>query len=290
MAVLRDMTSVVEGRQLLAEQFRVHETSESVDRGAVLSVLHGDLAAHRVRGYLSAQDSQRVQDNFTASQQVRPRYGQGEDGVEAFILGASHIDKTTDDYLSDAAGAADSVADLYRGTVDPFARLRTVVTGLAGIHTVRAAEHSGRRAGTSKAVKWNNTGEYLLLPHEDLAQLSDPLQKGFEIQGIKRVMAVNVYPAVPPGTGQLRVWNVEPDRTSRHRLGLSHSGYPYPLPALHGHESLTVPVESGDLLLLNGNLVHAVLGGVPRTEKRQHRLLLTCFTGLSDDGEFLWWT
>lgn len=291
MAVLPDTTPVVRGRRLPAGQFRVHETYGSVDAEAVLGVLRGELAAHRVRDYLSPQDSQRIRDNFAVAQQVRPRHGEGEDGVEAFILGASHIDRTTDDYLADAAGSADAIAELYRGTADPFARIRTAVGGLAGIRAVRAAEHSGRRAGSSKAVKWNNTGEYLLLPHEDLAQLSDPLQKGFEVQGIRRVMAVNIYPAVPAGTGQLRVWNIEPDPVSRDRLGLAHSGYPYPLPALREHESLTVPVADGDLLLLNGNLVHAVLGGVPRAEhKRQHRLLLTCFTGVSDAGEFLWWT
>src|SRR5262249_53482008 len=123
--MLRDLTPVVAGRRLPAEQFRVHETSESVDREAVLSVLHGDLAAHRVRNYLSTHDCQRIQDNFAASPRIRPRYGEGEDGVEALILGASHIDKTTDDYLSDAAESADAVADLYRGIVDPFARFRT---------------------------------------------------------------------------------------------------------------------------------------------------------------------
>lgn len=47
-----------------------------------------------------------------------------------------------------------------------------------------------------------------------------------EIQQASRVMAVNAYPEVPGGAGQIKLWNVEPDVASRQRLGLKYSSIP----------------------------------------------------------------
>ncbi|WP_197321533.1 hypothetical protein [Saccharomonospora sp. NB11] len=280
-------TSQITGEALPDDRFRLHETVGTLDIDRVLDVLHGELAAYRVRNFLSEDQCRTIKDNFWNSSRRTPRYGEGADGVEAYILGASHIEKSTKDYLDEAAAQADAVAELYAGTTDPMSALCERIGKTVG--TGRAAAHEGRTAGGSKAVCWNNDGgEYLLLPHDDLAQLSDPLQAGFEIQRIERVMAVNAYPYVPEGgTGQLKLWNVFPDAETKHRLGLTHSGFPYPPDLLTDHPSMVVPVATGDLCVINGNLVHAVLGSGSATDRG--RLLLTCFTGTVGD-EFLWWT
>lgn len=276
------------GAALSRSGFRLVETIGRVDVPTVLDVLSGRLAAYRVSNFLDQHRCEVITRNFWTSKQLRPRLGNGEDGIEAYIIGASHIDKSTDDYLRDCECAVEALAALSQGTGDPITDLRTQIAAYGVPTEIRAAQYDGRVAGSYKAVCWNNTGEYLLLPHEDLAQLGDPLQTGFEIQQVRQVMAVNTYPQVSRGSGHIKLWNVEPDEATRERLGLKFSGYPYPAEFLTRRPSLIVDVQAGDLCLINGNLVHAVLGCSPTSTR--DRLLLTCFMGVNDDGELLWWT
>lgn len=278
----------ITGRVLPDGDFRLHESVRAVDLEAVSRVLRGDLAAYRIREFIPQVQCREIMRNWDSAPRT-PRYGDGEDGVEAYYVGASHIEKNTADYLDEVEKSADAVRGLYQGTNDPIAMFWAALDAPGGPAAVRAAVHEGRTAGSSKAVSWNKSGTYLLKPHDDLAQLSDPRQAGFEIQGVRRVMAVNAYPRVTAGSGQLQLWNVEPDDTSRAALGLTHSGFPYPPELLEEHPSVVVPVQTGDLCVINGNLAHAVLG-TGSLRQDGGRLLLTCFSGLDPRGELLWWT
>ncbi|MEV0031522.1 hypothetical protein [Nocardia sp. NPDC050793] len=281
------LAAPVTGMSLPAEQFRLHQTDRDLDVTRVIDVLQGRLAAYRVTGFVPDADCRTITANFWSSAARTPRYGEGADGVEAYILGASHIERTTADYFEQVERTVAAVAELYRGACDPVSRVRTLLVASGAIRAARPAAHTRGIAASSKAVCWNNIGEFLLLPHDDLAQLSDPIQAGFEIQRIRRVMAINVYPHVPGGGGALRIWNVIPDGATRARLGVTHSGYPYPPRLLTMHPSLDVPVATGDLCVINGNLIHGVLGGAC---VERGRLLLTCFTGVDAAGDLIWWT
>ena len=286
MAVI-ERTQRIDGSSMAKARFRVHVTNRSVDVASVFEVLKGNLAAYRVTGFVAESDCRRTAENFWNSPHRVSRDGEGGDGVEAYLIGASHIERSTEEYLR-AAGALEEALESLYGGASPVSAFRASLAKVGGAARIRPARCGVLTAGDSKAVCWNGTGPYLLQPHEDFAQLGDPRQFGFEIQRATRVMAVNVYPQVPIGSGGLQLWNVEPDDRSRADLGLTYSGFPYPPELLQGYPTLVIPVATGDLCVINGNLVHAVLGGGSMAYDRR-RLTLSCFMALID-GELVWWT
>jgi hypothetical protein len=282
-------TQRVTGVSLPETAFRVYETEKAVDVAAVFEVLGGNLAAYRIRGFVPPDVCRRIVENFWTSPDRVPRYGEGEDGVEAYLIGASHYGKPTLQYLEEARACEGAVKNLYAGTVNPAAVFRErLASAGAGVKSLRPAMLDGLAAGDTKAIYWNNTGTFLLEPHDDLAQMKDPIQKDFEIQQATRVMALNIYAEVPANSGQVQIWNIQPDDQTRADLGLSHVGFPYPAEPLAEYPSIVIPVETGDLCVMNGNLVHAVLRGGASTPKS--RLLITCFMTLNLSNELIWWT
>jgi hypothetical protein len=285
-----DSTARISGVSLPESGFRVHETYKTVDVSKVYDVLSGKLAAYRVRDYCPKDACDKIVENFWASPKKTPRYGEGEDGVEGYFIGASHIEKTTEEYLQEAESYAEGVRNLFTGTINPLAEFREELILKGDRYTaVRPAQHMGMIASDSKAVYWNNMGDFLLRPHDDIAQVKDPRQHDFEIQQASRVMAINFYAAVPENAGQLKIWNIEADNRSRADLGLTYSGYPYPEEYLEDFESITISVEPGEICVINGNLIHAVIRGDSKAVSKC-RLLLSCFMTFNEKRELIWWT
>jgi hypothetical protein len=283
------MTQRITGASMPETAFRLYETNQDVDIAAVFALLQGDLAAYRIRGFVPDDVCGRIVENFWASTERVARLGDGEDGVEAYLIGASHYGKPTLKYLEEVRACEKAIKNLYAGTVNPVARFRGLLASESGkAMRVRAAELNGQPAGDTKAIYWNNTTTYLLEPHDDLAQVKDPIQKDFEIQQATRVMAVNVYAKVQVNSGQLQIWNVEPDDQTRIDLKVANVGFPYPAELLAEYANIIIPVETGDLCLINGNLIHAVRRGDAASPK--NRLLLTCFMALNLSNELIWWT
>jgi len=282
-------TKRITGTSLPETAFRLHETERVLDISKVFEVLNGELAAYRIRGFVARDVCSRIAENFWTSTKKVPRPGAGDDGVEGYFIGASHYGKPTRQYLEEARAFESAVQGVYAGTANPGLLFKqALASGNGHPIEVRPARSNGFSAGDSKAVNWTGTGTFLLEPHDDLAQLRGPEQRDFEIQEIKRVLAVNIYAEVPTNTGQVKIWNLEPDDETRAELGLTHVGFPYPPELLTDFSNFIVPVETGDLCLFNGNLVHGVLRGETTSSKK--RLLITFFMGKKNDHEVIWWT
>ncbi|WP_339367020.1 2OG-Fe(II)-dependent halogenase WelO5 family protein [Photorhabdus sp. RW14-46] len=281
----------IRGATLAESEFMIYETSNNISVHALSALLDGHLAACRVRNFLPSEQSRKIIENFWCSSARTPRYGEGIEGVEGYFIGASHIEKDTRQYIEEAENFRSAINEVFQDTINPIDRFIDQIVHFSSnnLRVMRPAMYHGVAAGNVKIVYWNNFGEFLLLPHDDLAQLSDPRQSDFEIQQINRVMAVNFYADVPQNGGQLKVWNIQPDDQSRSALGLTYSGFPYPSELLEDHASMVINIEAGDLVLLNGNLVHAVLNG-NTISAPERRLLVTCFMGLQQNGDLIWWT
>lgn len=280
------MAVVISGNSLSPSSFNLH-VDYQFNSSWFEQVLTGHLAAYQVKQYIPAATCEQIWQRFWDMDHVAPRYGDGNDGVEGYILGASHIECRSEDYILSSLKFAPLLKQLFADLDDPVATIRQHIA--VSQPSIRPAVWKQQPAGVVKAIAWNHIGEFLLEPHDDFAQTRDPLQQDFEIQQCQTVFAVNLYVRNPQSHGQLKIWNIQPDLASRRRLGVEHSGYPYPAAALQLYADITVPLEGGDLCIINGNLVHAVLCR-HYANLTQERLLLTFFMGFNTAGELIVWT
>ena len=281
---------ILTGHRFDQSRFTVRESIGIIDSSAVLDVLSGTSPAYAGRSIYQEAICEKIVGNFWNHENLKPR----GDGVDGYVIGAYHYGKSSREYINAVNSSKADMETLYENALDPAEWLRQQIKPALRARSIefRAARYHEQSAGGSRALSWTKVAQYALDPHDDVGQLTRPDQRDFEIQRAKysTVVAVNMYPFVPDGTGEVRIWNIQPDDESRHQLGLDHTGYPYEPRLLESTEFIDIAVHTGDISIFNGKQVHAVLGeDVPKPIGKQ-RLLITFFMGFVNDDTVVWWT
>ncbi|MFZ5891923.1 MAG: hypothetical protein ACOY0T_12785 [Myxococcota bacterium] len=282
----------LEGSSLRSEEFFARNVVAPFSPQAVLDVLLGKSPICHLKGFFDRNTCSTIRRNFWENPGLRER----GDQVAGYVVGAYHYGLSTLDYLHECQATRKHVESLFTGARDPVARLEALLVRAAAPtgRVVRRARHQGMEAARCAATSWSAPGEFLLAPHDDVAQVGAKEQRGFEIQQVARhtVVGVNLYCSMPPVGGELELWNISPNRACRARLGIEERGHPYDVEQLRSFQSMLLAVAPGDCVLLNGGFVHGVRGtgnGVP-IALDERRLILTLFVGIKDDETILWWT
>lgn len=253
---------------------------------AALDVLRGRTACVVFRGMLAPELCARIAERFWSSPARQTR------GAEApgYYLGTYTWNKTTDAYFAESATVNPVLRDLLDIPGDPmkefYAGLSRVLAAEGSV--VRPARHKGREASLALLRSWHGAGTFALEPHDDLSQCDDPQMAGFERIGVLDhvVGALNICLENHEG-GRLVYWNVQPDADSRERLGIRHTGSPYPVESLAEYETQHLQVRTGDVYVFNGAHVHAV---EPNTDDTQTRTTLAAMLGFIDDHTVGTWS
>ena len=271
----------VTGRVAEPEFFRLEERSE-FDPEPAVEVLRGQRLGVIFRDAIPADAQKESIARFWSSPARRHR-----EGEPSHYIGSYHWNKSTETYLAETAEIADAVQDVLDVPNSPWHSFRSGLAAELAHHGagLRIAEHRGARACPALIRAWDKEGSFALEPHEDEAQCRDPRQAGFEIQRAPdyEVCAVNMCVEHEEG-GRLVIWNIRPDAGSRRRLGIEHTGIPYPADALADFDQLRIDVRQGDLYVFNGAFVHAVDTTVG------HRTNVSFLMGFIDDRTVVSWT
>lgn len=284
------LTDLTKGRgiSLPNNDFRVIDVDDD-DLEAALQDFAGAMPTVpiiRYRGYADTAECDEFRERFLASKATVQR---GDD-VPAIMIGANHYGKPMSEYARDVRDSAGDIEDIVGG-FDLAGKIGgRIANALGEPYVHRPAEHNGMLAGQVRLAQWTSPDtEFALQPHEDFSQMTDPRQADFEIQKAISPIAIGLYPSTGDHGGQLRVYNLVPNENFRARIGVSHTGHPYPVSSLQGIDYVDVDIEDGDLLIFSGLFVHAVTKIV--ASKEHPRILMHTFAGVvPDDFEVLTWT
>lgn len=202
---------------------------------ALRDLAAGTVPTIRVPGFVSAADAERLTTSFLRCPEVEERQDGvwGKSGAYLLKMAGDSVER-----LNDEVSAAPLTS--------PTARNRPAVRHGSPVTTARMS------AGLP--------GTGLLDAHDDIGQLRDPQQLGFEPHQVadNGVLAVNLHTSSPAEGGRLRLWNAMSDTATREPLGIAHSGYPYPGSCLQGHDFIDIQPRAGDLVLINGAIPHTM--------------------------------
>jgi len=280
------------GSSYFAADFKLQNVSRNALAEELLPLLAGTTPVIIIREALSPTICRALVDAFNSSPCRHPR----DDSVSGSALGAYHYGQSFEDYAREVTVTNHCIREFLAAGADPVQQVLQTCEDMLkplGI-ALRPAKWRNVDAALARAASWTAPGDYMLAPHDDLGQLTDPQQDGFEAQRVAghTVVAVNFYPRVPAGGGLLRLWNIIPTQEAREKLGIACTGYPIPEDLLTSFDSLDINVDSGSLVMMNGGLVHAVTGyPLEKDNNRQDqvRLMFNFFMGYSDESTVVHW-
>lgn len=265
--------------------FQFYEDS-SIHIEKLFDVINGKLAGCMFRNVISNDVCKQISHNFWNSHILKQR----DDNVPAYYVGAYHYEKDLDEYLSEAAETKRGLVDLFKNTTNIFDQFMLQLKNYLKKYNInlKLAEHQQKPAGTFLMRSWSNGGSYVLKPHEDLSQCSAKKQQGFEIQATINYEIVAVNICLENGEeGNLHYWNIQPDLTSRQRLGLEETGYPYCDTLLKNYQKMIIPIRTGDIYCFNGKNIHAVDELKSKSSKRS---TISFLLGFIDQNTIVYWT
>lgn len=273
-------------KKMEIERFVPFYAQEVIPVEELLELVDGKRSAVVVKKFLSEEVCEAITENFVSHERSELR----RDKVPGNYIGAYHYNKPLDVYFTEVEMSLAPLEKLFSNTVDPVYRVQRFVTRIFESYgfSCRVAVHEGRPAGKAVARKWNDKGTYSLKPHDDIAQLTTTMQRGFEIQEVKKYNIIGANICINNSVrngGELVVWNCMTDDEERQMLNIPETGYPYPLDYLVPFDRTEIIIEKGDLYFLNSNLVHAVNNQVVN-----ERITVSFFMGKSDEETVVFWT
>lgn len=265
--------------------FKFHENN-IVDFDKLHDVLTGKKLGVIFHDVIPLEVCRAVSNNFWNSEIARER----SDGVPAISIGAYHYKKDLEEYFNQIELAKAQVEKLFDGTcnfVESFVNTLIAYFEQRNI-TVRVARHNEREASKFVMRSCSALSDFVILPHEDVAQCRTKKQKGFEIEKIPNyeMIAVNMCLENYNG-GQLHMWNIQPDDEARAELNIEETGYPYPPYLVADFDEIIIPIKAGDIYCFNGRNIHAVKS---KSKSEKYRTTITFFMGYIDANTIIYWT
>ena len=256
-----------------------------IDLQLYQDVLAGELDIGIFRGAINDEMCKITARNFWNHLKLKKR----QDNVPSFEVGAHHFGQSLDNYFNEVQKEHDNLINLFKGTDNFLAKyqnfIRSYLHDSCGIY-FRLASHQSRQASPFVMRSLSNQEPFQLLPHEDVAQLKEPLQKGFEIQKAYDSTLVSTNVCIENGIGgELVVWEYRPTLEDRMHMHVEYSGYPYLEKNLDEFNSYKIPVYEGDIYFLNGSLVHAVKSNILGA-----RSIISFFSSAISKQEILYWS
>lgn len=286
------MTSALGSTPSIEIQGTVHSGSyfQIVEKNGIdwqlwLDVLQGKVAGAIFREAVNKEVRQQICDNFWQHIASKPKENSLPAHAKAFV-GAS-LSKSIEAYCQQAEQTRQDISGLFDNTGDFFEYLMGNIREslVQQGFSLRIAEYNGIQAGKCKMRSWANTGDFVLVPHDDFGVLKASHLKNFEVGTIDRVVGHLMCLENGAG-GELQYWNISPNDETREALGFEYDSFGYPVDSLAKFDKITLPIKPGDIYLFDVTKVHAVGA---KANDEVNRSTIAWSMGFLDPQTVLYW-